>query len=389
MSRSGKRQASIVLFYPDGESYLKAMVLEGLNYRVFDPTKDVKYNLISIFGDIYQCLKGNSADLVKSLRSIRHLRILLRKCRARLIADQLRRMEPKAVITFIDNSNIFHLVCEACKEIPFLAIQNGSRTIWCATEALPDPDLIYHVDEYFCFGPQVQEMLEKHGHNIKRYTTCGSLVGGYFFSSHLAKGSATAKHHDLCIISQWHSHLSDIKSVPQRWANLGKAINVLTAYVARYTFERGISVCVALRSNNPAERDFYESHFKGSCVYQESDRLAFSSYKSVLAANLAIAINSTLASEAFGAGLKILFVNPFGEEWLQPTATVGSWYLSEPSYEEFSERVGELLRMELNTYLTEASSEMKNTMSFNPDRPAHVVIRERLIQLIMEPSRDD
>lgn len=389
MSRSGKRQASIVLFYPDGESYLKTMVLEGLDYEVFNPTKDVKYSVRSVFESIYQCLRCNSADLVKSLRSIRHLRILLRKCRARLIAGQLREMRPKVVITFIDNSNIFHLVCQICKEIPFLAIQNGGRYIWCATEALPDPDLKYHLDEYFCFGPQVQKMFEKHGHDIKKYVTCGSLVGGYFFSSHLAGKSTATKLYDLCLVSQWYSHLPDLKAVPQRWSRLGEAINVFTSHVARYASEHDIKVCVALRSNNPAERYFYDGYFGGNCLYQENDRLAFSSYKAVASANLAIAINSTLASEAFGAGLKILFVNPFGEEWLQPTATVGSWYLSEPSYEEFSERVGELLRMEVNTYLTEASSEMKNTMSFNPGRPAHVVIRERLIQLIMEPSRDD
>jgi hypothetical protein len=97
---------------------------------------------------------------------------------------------------------------------------------------------------------------------------------------------------------------------------------------------------------------------------------------------LIIAINSTLASELFGAGLKILFVNPFGEEWLQPTKNAGSWYLSAPSYDVFSERVGQLLKMKLDAYVAEAGSEIKNTVSFNPDRPAHVVIRERLMQIV-------
>lgn len=388
MSRSGNSQAPVVLFYPDGESYLKTMVLEGLDYRVFDPTKDVKYSLGSVFESIYQCLKWNSSDFIKGLRSIRHLRILLRKYRARLIAGQLREMKPKVVITFIDNSSIFHLVCEVCKEIPFLAIQNGGRHLWCATEALPDPDLKYHLDEYFCFGPQVQEMFEKYGHDIKKYITCGPLVGGYFFSRPTEKSTA-AKLYDLCLISQWHSHLWDSRVVPKRWSRFGEAVHVLTAYVARYVSERDIKVCIALRSNDPAERDFYDNHFEGRCTFQESDRHAFSSYKAAVATDLVIAINSTLASEVFGAGLKVLFVNPFGEEWLQPTSNVGSWYLSKPNYEMFSERVGALLKMELDVYLAEADAEMKNTVSFNPDRPAHLVIRERLQQIVSNSANKD
>src|SRR3990170_5661440 len=221
MSESVKSQTAIVLFHPDGESYLKAMVLEGLDYKVFDPAKDIKYSMGSIFRAIYRCLKSNGGELVKSLWSTRYLRIFLRKCRARLVADQLRKLEPKVILTFIDNSSIFHLVCEAYKEIPFLAIQNGGRHIWCATEALPDPDLKYHIDEYFCFGAQIQEMFEKYGHDIKRYITCGSLVGGYFFSSHLAKNITAVKSYDLCLVSQWHSHMSDLKATPPRWARLG------------------------------------------------------------------------------------------------------------------------------------------------------------------------
>lgn len=382
MSQSGKSQAAIVLFHPEGESYLKTMVLEGLDYEVFDPAKDVKYNMGSIFRAIRRCLQCNGGELVKSLRSTRYLRILLRKCRAQLIADQLRKLEPKVILTLIDNSSVFHLVCEAYKEIPFLAIQNGGRTIWCATEALPDPELKYHIDEYFCFGPQVQELFEKHGHDIKRYITCGSLVGGYFFSLHFAKNIAKVKRYDLCLISQWHSHLSDLKSIPPRWARLGEAINVLSSYIARYAAEHDIKVCVALRSDDPSERDFYEGHFRGTCVYQERDILAFSSYEAATASDLIIAINSTLASEAFGAGLKVLFVNPFGEEWLQPTNNVGSWYLAAPSYDMFAERVRYLLDMHRDEYQVEAGAEMKNTMSFSSERPAHTVIRERLLQLV-------
>lgn len=374
----------IILFHPEGEDYLKTMVLQGLNYQVFDPLKDIKYNVWAVVQTVYRFLKFSHGLHFKDLWSLRRLKILLRKARAVHVADQLRGLKPKVVLTFIDNSNLFHLVCEAYKETPFLAIQNGGRYMWCATEALPDPELKYCIDEYYCFGPYVQNLFEKHGHyKINKYITCGSLIGGYFFSSKHLPSDQIIADFDVCLISQWGSYMTSMEGVPDGWKNLRDAKIIMTEFVARYAKEHKIQVCVALRDeDHSGERAFYESHFGGRCIFQESRRSSFSSYKAVVSSRLSVALNSTLASEAFGAGLKILFVNPIGEEWLQPTNNAGPWYLSRPSYEAFSARMTYLLELSKEDYLTEAREEMRNVMSFNPDKPAHKVIRERLQQII-------
>jgi len=377
-------KTEIILFHPEGEEYLKRMVFQGLEYTIFDPSKDVIYSFKAIIKTIFDSLKLNIELFAKSFFSVRQAKNFYRKYQAVYIANQLREMKPKVILTFIDNSSIFHLVCEAYKEIPFLAIQNGGRHSWCVDEALPEPEMKYHIGEYYCFGPYVQKLFEKHQHPIEKYITCGSLVGGYYFSTHKSSLVQDEKIHDICLVSQWHSHFSDLSAMPRGWMRLGEAIDVLTGYVARFAAEQSTKVCIALRSDKQDERDYYIKYFKGNCVFQQSERLTFSSYKAVTNSKLVIAINSTLATESFGAGLKVLFVNPFGEKWLKPTSNDGPWYISEPDYEKFSDYASRLLDMETDSYLQKAGMEMENVVSYDLEKPAHTVIRKRLLQLVDE-----
>jgi hypothetical protein len=95
-----------------------------------------------------------------------------------------------------------------------------------------------------------------------------------------------------------------------------------------------------------------------------------------------VALNSTLATEAFGVGKKVLFVNSVDEEWLRPVDDVGVWYIAGPSYATFSSRISELLEMDIGDYLNRASVARTKAYSFDPIRPAHVQIRERLLELV-------
>lgn len=387
IGRTGHSIAKIILFHPEGEDILKKLVLFDIGYTIFDPSTDVDNRWGSVIRAICQGVRLYRDSIPRIFFSLNAARSFLRKCRAILIANQIRETNPRGVVTFTDNSGLFHVVCEHCKDIPFLAIQNGGRYVWCARDSRPDPESIYHIDEYYCFGPQVERLFERHGHDIKRYISCGSLVGGYFFSTHPEPKMHEAAIYDICLVSQWHSHFSDVHAVPKGFERLNEAIIRVTELVARFVHEQSVKVCVALRQNDPAERDFYISHFQDMCVFQEPDRLSFSSYKAVDASNVSVGLNSTLLSEAFGAGRKVLFVNPFNEEHLIPTEQDGPWRLSEPSYEMFRDRVAELLHMDASTYQIAASTAMVDAMSYDFDHPAHGVIRRRLLELVGRGSR--
>ncbi len=380
MSKVNK--TDIVLFHPSGEEYIKVMIFNDMEYTLFDPANDIVYSLNRMLKSLYDCVKLNYTLLFKGLVSIRQARNFFRKYKAIIIANQLRGLSPKLVLTFIDNSSIFHLVCEAYDEVPFLAIQNGGRHSWCVENTLPYPDLKYHIDEYFCFGPYVKNLFEKNHHSIKKYITCGSLLGGYYFSTSGAPLAEKEKIYDICLISQWQSHFSDLSKMPKEWVRLGEAIDILTSNVAQFVTEHSLVVCVALRSSRQEEHDYYMKYFKGNCIFQHGERLTFSSYKAVSNSRLSVAINSTLSTESFGSGQKVLFVNPFDEKWLIPTSSIGSWYLNKADYKSFSTSASRLLDMSNDEYLDEAKSEMKNVISLDLNRPPHQVIRNRLLEIL-------
>lgn len=381
MHRVSNSKTPIVLFYAEGEEFLTKLVFQGLKYTVFDPRHDVVYSIGTVFRSLVKCISRDRKPFFRSIRSRRSQRMLLRRVRAQLIADQLRKLYPRVIITWIDNSSLFHRICEIYEEVPFIAIQNGARTVECATEALPDPDLKYYIDEYYCFGQYVEDLFERNGHNIKQYVHCGSLLAGYFYGSYLTSSFRADSEYDLCLVVQWNRGFLRPDSLSARSTRLWRAVNLLAAFIARYASENRISVCVALRSKDPSEREFFHKYLGDNCIFQERDRSAGSSYKATTVSNLIVAINSTLATEAFGAGMKVLFVNPLGEDRLQPTDNIGPWYLSEPDYETFAERVDTLLSQSIEDYRNVAGSEMKRTMVYYPERPAHKIIRNRLLEL--------
>lgn len=380
MHDSPSSKNDVVLFHSNGEYYLKVMVLNNIEYTVFKPELEVKYSTRLVFDALISHMRKSPKVFFRCILSFKKIKSIIRRQRAIYIVDRLKKLKPKIILTFNDNSPLFHQVCQYYPEVPFLAIQNGGRHSWCATNALPDSEAKYNINEYFCFGAYVRDLFENTQHNISKYIMCGSLVGGYFIYNYKYLFNEK-KIYDICIVSQWGEGLLDIKSLPDEWGRLEEAINVMVKFVSMYSSENNLKVCVALRSNRESEKMFYEKYFNGRCVFSKCNRLEFSSYKAAVSSELIIAINSTLASEMFGMGRKVLFLNPFAEKWLKPSPTAGIWYLPDSSYEKFYDRVSLLLFMKYKDYIKEAKTEMEYTMSYG-DVPAHILVSERIKNIL-------
>jgi len=372
----------IVYFHVEGEEYFKEKILHKLKYIVFNPETDIKYTFFGLLNAVYTSLLKEGLLLIKGLINLKYIEIWLRKLRATIVANQIRKYRPKVVLTFTDNSNIFHLVCESMKEVVFLAVQNGGRHSWCAYEALPQKELLYHIDEYYCFGEYVKDLFEKHNHNIKKYVLSGSLLGGEFFSQYQSQINSFNKSYDICLVSQWSKRLTKTNLLPPTWRNLNESIHSLIKLVADYSYYHGKSVCVALRSKDPEEKQIFQQYFKGNCSFQESDRSRYSGYVAVTKSKLIVAINSTLATESFGAGMKVLFVNPFNERWLKPTTNSGIWYFTGKDFSSFASRLNNLIDMNLKSYQQQSYDEMKRSVNYDFKKPLSKILRKRLLKLI-------
>jgi len=378
----------IVLFHSSGEDHLlRTNVLNATDYCVYDVMRDIEYNTKNIINALIYCLRYKPKFVRKNYCSSIYCRILWREFKAHIIASNIRYLQPAVVLTWIDNSDVFHRVCKICTEIPFLAIANSARTSWCVTGALPDVESKYYADELFCYGPRMRLMFEKHSHEIKKYIACGSLLGGYYFSTYRNPKWVKKEEFDICIISQWHKTAWDLNA--HDIFDTGQALEIKALYVAQYAKEHNLKVCIALRGDNPAEKSFFDNIFSGECIHIESNRDEFSSYKAADMSNLVVAINSSLAVELFGGGMKVLFINPSGKDEIRQTDSSGIWYLSKPSYSVFSQRLDHLLCMSTVNYQHEAYSEMVNVMTYELNQPAHTLIRKRLLQIVSETNKQE
>ena len=97
---------------------------------------------------------------------------------------------------------------------------------------------------------------------------------------------------------------------------------------------------------------------------------------------MTIALSSFIASELIGAGLKLLYINPFGDINFAITKKDCDWYLSEPSYVHFSEKLSLLLSQKRSIFALNNSKDTSYINAFEHDMPMHKLLRERILSKI-------
>ena len=209
----------------------------------------------------------------------------------------LQYINPKIVITFIDNSGLFHWLSKNYSDIEYFAIQNGNRI----NKQLEKSDYFYH-DHFFCFGDYEKEQYRKY--NIfanNYYYPVGSFLADY-------NSSGEQKlNYDLCIASVWPaSNKAELDS-----------IQLMDNYVARYIKEFDIKVIIALRTNDTfnkrshkyfgnykSEKDYYIKIYSNSVLLHERNQNNLSVYDIMDSSEVTIGFLTTTIREAYGRGKK-------------------------------------------------------------------------------------
>lgn len=352
--------------------------MHDIPHFVFEPTAPA----IPLWRLIWPLiLRVRNFDLRSAIKGWGRPRLLYFQLKKIFLLASLDYLQPRIVITFIDNSGVFHVLASEYQGATFMAIQNGVRTSWCMTEALPaapHPASKINIPVYYCFGQWEIDLFRKFGHLIGHAVPVGSLVGGqYWFRE---RTGTTEPEFELCIVSQWHSHFFPIDEdfgvdIRPDIPLVAQGIDRLVEFVGRYASERNVNVVVAPRANNPSERAFYERHLGMYLRYTEADLSNYSSYRTADRAKVVVSMNSTLGYEAFGIGKKILFCNLSGSEHY--TCPVpGLWSLGKVSYEMFRDRLDEIRGMAPEEFRHLSCEVARYFMNYDPSRPAHQVIRE-------------
>lgn len=348
----------VVLLYPEREDLLKKYSFGSLTNQTIDVGNCiclhpfVLYKTFRLIGKINFSLSFK--DYIKQIYEIN-------------LQAYIETIAPKFVITFIDDSGVFHRLSRTYTDSIYVAIQNGMRPKshfdYLVSKKLKS-DLSLSNAYYFCHGQSDIKLFKKNGYNVNKFYSMGSFVGGVHWNNP-RKNIKTE--YDICLVSCWVSdNISNKNKNEMDLWEIDKAGNdVLEDNLRKLIMEKKYSVIIALKYDNSEEEFRYFYNIFGDNVsYQQSSRKQLSTYKAIDQSRLALTLYSTCVAEAIGMGKRALFSNGSGSDAIGiPSA--GICYYKGDNYFEFKERIKMLLEMPEKDFNNAMSKDVKNLMNYD------------------------
>lgn len=289
----------------------------------------------------------------------------------------LRCIQPKIVVTFIDNSVLFQRTAKHYKSARFLAIQNGGRTL--ARDHPPSLPTIFH-SEFACMGENDVAQHRAHGAEVHCYYPVGSLKDAYYREQ--VSDTSVKKSYDLCLVSQIK------KQHYQHYPKTMQSLELLAFHLRRFCAKHGTSICVAARRHPQRnsklfewESDWFHQNL-GSCAEIIPNIVEeYTSYQLVDQSQVSLGLNTTLLREGFGRGNRILSCNYTGDARID-FPVPGPWCLSDSSYEAFEEKLLYLLGLSDAEYVDICAGWPRYVIGYDHEKPTHVFLRELIAEAV-------
>ena len=284
-------------------------------------------------------------------------------------------MKPKVVITYIDNNVRFHNLSKHYRTAQFLAIQNGNRTNWEYEET--GKRKTYH-KHFFCFGDYERVQYKQRGDEVEYYYPVGSLLGGWYA---FRKKSDDLTKYDVSVVSIVLNN-APIRKDRTDLTDFYKSFYLMNQYLAEYTRERGIRLAVHMRGSlGGLEENYYRNIYGCNVDLVENNREEISStYRGMDNSDVIVGLGSTAVREAFGWGKKVLYCDFTGTDKYHDYDSV--IMLTVADYDVFKGSLDELRAEPYESYRSRTKAYAAFLMNFNPDCPAHIFIRQKVLQYL-------
>ena len=151
------------------------------------------------------------------------------------ILANLKSMNPKSIVTSIDNCCKFAWLSKNLKNIPCIAIQNGFRLSYDA-----NPDYSYYCNHLFSFGYREEEVYPKLNYKVDHFYPVGSLSLANNYCSEL---SEIIPIYDLLIVSCWRGNIGYQQDVVDSM----RGMRIMDTFLAKYLRNKYLKVAVILR----------------------------------------------------------------------------------------------------------------------------------------------
>jgi surface carbohydrate biosynthesis protein len=384
ISFSNPKKNNVVIIH-EYDFWIKHLILKDLpstTLGIYPENNTIYVTITLIYRLLIRMRFINSHDYVKGTT----FKSLLKDLYGQYILACLDQMDARVVLTTIDNSTFFQRLTQIDQQRTYFAIQNGTRTLACVRDSLPQfphPISTILMTNFFCFGQRDVDLYNAHGHKVDAYFTVGSLLGGYYKT--MVSTPVGELKFDLCLISQWHGHFfenivgDDFSQSEARRIKAG--IDGLNKFLFRLLAETKLTLAICLRSDDEAERQYYNNFFGCNIKIVSSNRKKFSTYRTIEQSKLAIGLNSTTLSEVFAWGQKVLWCNvPDDDHFAMPEA--GDSYFYGDDFNGFKRRIIDLLATPQGSYISRMKERARYINNYDPVNPPHKVIRAHLIKAL-------
>ena len=285
-------------------------------------------------------------------------------------------INPKIVITYIDDNSIYSWLTQNYNDCEFIAIQNGIREKYHQNSI---SKLNHH--HFYCFGD----------YDIKKHSDLGCTidkgypVGSFRVGLSLSNSKVSKKKYDICIIS-WNGRRDpnsiDPNSIDGTFARvLGFGNRKIDSIIKKYIGENNLKLVIALSTNTDYEKKYFKSLF-GENIELIERRHSLSTYETVCMSNISISFASTMILEAIALGNKgisIQFEDPdFCFDYPKEIK-----YLYK-DYTAFNKYMNDLLEMTDLEYQNKIKITKEYIMNNDSKNPPHRIISKHIENIIGE-----
>lgn len=269
-------------------------------------------------------------------------------------------INPKAVLTFIDNNIIFNELSKSLKNIPFIGIQNGLRLVH-------EKARNYHVQHLFSFGHNESTYFKKIGYEVENFYPCGSFIA----SQNIKKSSKPLSiKYDILIVSSWRGNIG----YPIDQVDTMNSIRVMDTLMSEYIKKNNINAAVAFRSERDGEHwfvpeigkneeEYFHDIYGNSIDFIDVDFKSRNIYRLINKSSLIISgFSSSVVLEAYGYQKKIMYYN-FTSKDIYYSIFDSSIVSEKSDYISFSKELDQLIRTKQNEYVKKHIVNMKHYMS--------------------------
>lgn len=375
---------SKVLIFDDMNSYLlKDRILLNIHCSIIETRFERIYLGLPIISRMvvnYFTLKKKVAQIErKLLRPDVYLYLVY-------LFSCIKYIGPKVILTFTDNNVYYGYLSLLMNNIEFISIQNGIRIPYSSKL-----EIKLVMPHYYCFGNYEKELYQNHGYSVQSITPVGSLKGGLAYEDFKVDNRMNKSRFSVCHASQWRADVMKGGKYP----SYKYGYEILNDFLSKSVAENKFNIAIGALSDEAAEKEYFELKYRGEAKVFErhlNKQGIFSTYEVAANSDVLVVMDSTVGLELLGWGMKVMFCN-FSEdrEW-----DLCGGYLPESlyreiediivckknNYEEFNSKLLLLMSMDVKKYRERILNISQYCMAYDFDRPAHIQIRDRIIEAI-------